>query len=64
MKEYYVSESFKSDFKCLNLFDDVFKESKPAMKKEVMSFFKKYLSEIDGVEFWKKCTAELPSSVR
>ncbi len=41
-------------------FREKFNEAIPTMKEETLDFFDKYLTEIDGNEFWKRCRLEFP----
>ncbi len=40
--------------------ENKFNEAVPVMHDEVTSFFSKYLSKIDGEEFWQACVKEFP----
>ena len=42
-------------------FREKFKEAIPTMEEEAVEFFEKYLIEIDGNEFWKRCKSEFPT---
>jgi len=41
-------------------FWNAFNKAKPVMETETMDFFKNYLSDIDGHEFWQRCEQEFP----
>jgi hypothetical protein len=41
-------------------FTKTFLEAIPVMKEETVDFFEKYLTQIDGNEFWEKCRLEFP----
>jgi hypothetical protein len=41
-------------------FEEKFREAVLVMKDETVSFFKDYLQDIDGEEFWNKCLNEFP----
>jgi len=47
------------NFKRLN-FEDKYNEALPLMEKEIKSFFKDHLKEINEVSFWENCRPELP----
>lgn len=45
------------------IFTDKFQEANDIMKDETVDFFKLYLMEVDGDDFWEQCKKEFPYTV-